>query len=82
MKRQKGDLRAALFLYISITLKLDELDTKSHHEHILLGGIDIGEIKCITQSSIVQSIKHLAETKIVINVKSNKIYHINANTCL
>ena len=53
--------------------ELEQFDAQSHHEHSLFGAVNFAEVEGFAKSGLVKGIKHLAQAKVVVDVKCNAL---------
>ncbi len=83
MKRNRAArVSRSIFVCRCYENRLEELETKCHHEQALFGVVNVTEIESLTESGVIQVLKHLAETKVVIDVKGDEIQQVNTESSL
>ena len=59
-----------------------ELVTDGHHEHVLFGVVDIGEIESFAKLSVVKFVEHLAQSEVVVDVEGDSLQNVNTQAGL
>lgn len=80
-KKKSAALEMHDALRLALVEGLQKLESNGHHEHVLLGVVNVAEIECLTQDCVVQAIKHFAQAKIVVDIECESP-NVNAQTGL
>ena len=81
-KNERERLDEPLSFFCFYVNGLEELDAQGHHKHILSGMVDVAEIEGLTEGGVIQALKHVANTEVVVDIEGETLQQVAAEAGL